>query len=189
MKYYNNMYRIIVYCVHLLFIRQEEEGEAEDEDAVAAEVDTADADADDECQVPASQMRQNSTTSRKSSVTFQSVSFEEPDFVATPRTTARSDLYTSSASISFATYRSASPSLSSSGGQLQQQHCSTAHNWDFSIAPVARRIASAAFCLCASKSDCCPPSPNRFDRDQWHRTRVHRPCCAPPACCTSFASA
>ncbi|XP_032582521.1 mitogen-activated protein kinase kinase kinase isoform X2 [Drosophila sechellia] len=100
---------------HCFFTRQEEEGEAEEEEEeVAAEVDTAEADAEDECQVPASQMRQNSTTSRKSSVTFQSVSFEEPDFVATPRTTARSDLYTSNASISFATYRSASPSLSSS---------------------------------------------------------------------------
>ncbi|KAH8420560.1 hypothetical protein KR009_011459 [Drosophila setifemur] len=43
------------------------------------------------------QVRQNSTTSRKSSVTFQSVSFEEPN-----------------ASISFATYQSSSPSLSSS---------------------------------------------------------------------------
>ncbi|XP_039498775.1 mitogen-activated protein kinase kinase kinase isoform X2 [Drosophila santomea] len=97
---------------HCFFTRQEEEGEGE---ADEAEVDTAEAEAEDDSQVPVSQMRQNSTTSRKSSVTFQSVSFEEPDFVTTtPRTTARSDVYTSNASISFATYRSASPSLSSS---------------------------------------------------------------------------
>ncbi|XP_016962784.1 mitogen-activated protein kinase kinase kinase isoform X2 [Drosophila biarmipes] len=96
---------------HCFFTRQEGEVDVEVEEA---EVDSLDADNEDESQPVISQMRQNSTTSRKSSVTFQSVSFEEPASVHTPPTTARSDLYTSSASISFATYRSASPSLSSS---------------------------------------------------------------------------
>ncbi|XP_016994713.2 mitogen-activated protein kinase kinase kinase isoform X2 [Drosophila takahashii] len=92
---------------HCFFTRQENDLEAE---AEADEAEVEEDSLEDEGQVPVNQMRQNSTTSRKSSVTFQSVSFEEP----TPATTARSDLYTSSASISFATYRSASPSLSSS---------------------------------------------------------------------------
>ncbi|XP_037727638.1 mitogen-activated protein kinase kinase kinase-like isoform X2 [Drosophila subpulchrella] len=97
---------------HCFFTRQEGEVDVEVEEA---EVDSLEADGEDDSQVPINQMRQNSTTSRKSSVTFQSVSFEEPASVHTPPpTTARSDLYTSSASISFATYRSASPSLSSS---------------------------------------------------------------------------
>uniref|UniRef100_A0A6P4EYV0 mitogen-activated protein kinase kinase kinase n=1 Tax=Drosophila rhopaloa TaxID=1041015 RepID=A0A6P4EYV0_DRORH len=94
---------------HCFFTRKEGEVEAEE-----FEVDSPEAEAEDDGQVPTSQMRQNSTTSRKSSVTFQSVSFEEPASVTTPPTTARTDLYTSSASISFATYRSTSPSLSSS---------------------------------------------------------------------------
>ncbi|XP_033238058.1 mitogen-activated protein kinase kinase kinase isoform X1 [Drosophila pseudoobscura] len=55
-----------------------------------------------------SQVRQNSTTSRKSSVTFQSVSFEEPTSTSTG--TAKADPYASSASISFST------SSSSTGG-------------------------------------------------------------------------
>ncbi|KAH8368023.1 hypothetical protein KR084_005729 [Drosophila pseudotakahashii] len=97
---------------HCFFTRQDGDGEVEPDEA---EVDSLEAaEVEDEGQVPANQMRQNSTTSRKSSVTFQSVSFEEPASAPTPPTTARSDLYTSSASISFATYRSASPSLSSS---------------------------------------------------------------------------
>ncbi|XP_032308915.1 mitogen-activated protein kinase kinase kinase isoform X2 [Drosophila ananassae] len=80
---------------HCFFTRQEgepldvgqdlddDEEEEEDEDAASTK--------------EPQQVRQNSTTSRKSSVTFQSVSFEEPN-----------------TSISFATYRSTSPSLSSS---------------------------------------------------------------------------
>ncbi|BFG00893.1 mitogen-activated protein kinase kinase kinase [Drosophila madeirensis] len=55
-----------------------------------------------------STVRQNSTTSRKSSVTFQSVSFEEPTPTSTG--TAKADPYASSASISFST------SSSSTGG-------------------------------------------------------------------------
>lgn len=97
---------------HCFFTRQEGEVDVEVEEA---ELDSLEADGEDDSHAPINQMRQNSTTSRKSSVTFQSVSFEEPASVHTPPpTTARSDLYTSSASISFATYRSASPSLSSS---------------------------------------------------------------------------
>ncbi|XP_017113230.1 mitogen-activated protein kinase kinase kinase isoform X2 [Drosophila elegans] len=96
---------------HCFFTRQEGDVEVEEVEAEAElEMNLPDVEVEDDGQVNASQMRQNSTTSRKSSVTFQSVSFEE----SAPTTTARTDLYTSSASISFATYRSASPSLSSS---------------------------------------------------------------------------
>ncbi|XP_017056153.1 mitogen-activated protein kinase kinase kinase-like isoform X1 [Drosophila ficusphila] len=98
---------------HYFFTRQGEDGELE----VEEEEEEEDSDAEVEDMPIANQMRQNSNTSRKSSVTFQSVSFEEPataNETATTPTTARSDMYASSASISFATYRFASPSLSSS---------------------------------------------------------------------------
>ncbi|KAH8245316.1 hypothetical protein KR032_008549 [Drosophila birchii] len=110
---------------HCFFTRQEEEEEDDDNNDQDEDEDSGDADS--------RQMRQNSTTSRKSSVTFQSVSFEEPaaGVVASPTATvaSRSELqYTSSASISFATYRSASPSslssssacTASSGGEVLQ---------------------------------------------------------------------
>ncbi|XP_017099375.2 mitogen-activated protein kinase kinase kinase isoform X1 [Drosophila bipectinata] len=81
---------------HCFFTRQE--GEPLD---VGQELDDEDEDEDEgeasTTEKEPQQVRQNSTTSRKSSVTFQSVSFEEPN-----------------TSISFATYRSTSPSLSSS---------------------------------------------------------------------------
>ncbi|KAH8345149.1 hypothetical protein KR059_006935 [Drosophila kikkawai] len=110
---------------HCFFTRQE--GEEDDQDQDDDDDDSGEA----EQSLDSSQMRQNSTTSRKSSVTFQSVSFEEPTGIVSPTATvaSRSELqYTSSASISFATYRSASPSslssssacTASSGGEVLQ---------------------------------------------------------------------
>ncbi|KAH8245763.1 hypothetical protein KR038_008406 [Drosophila bunnanda] len=110
---------------HCFFTRQEEEDDDnndQDDDEDSGEAEQS---------LDSNQMRQNSTTSRKSSVTFQSVSFEEPVGVGSPPATAasKSELqYTSSASISFATYRSASPSslssssacTASSGGEVLQ---------------------------------------------------------------------
>ncbi|XP_017064377.1 mitogen-activated protein kinase kinase kinase isoform X2 [Drosophila eugracilis] len=135
---------------HCFFTRQE--GDV-DRDVVDVDVESQDSEVEDEGQVPTNQMRQNSTTSRKSSVTFQSVSFEEPESVNTPPTTARSDLYTSSASISFATYRSASPSLSStstsasasasiasSGGEMIQNEVVNGYHMQENLMLTARRM-------------------------------------------------
>ncbi|KAH8289780.1 hypothetical protein KR054_010785 [Drosophila jambulina] len=117
---------------HCFFTRQE--GEEDDNNDQDDDDDDDDDSGEAEQSLDSRQMRQNSTTSRKSSVTFQSVSFEEPAVgvgVGSPTATAasRSELqYTSSASISFATYRSASPSslssasacTASSGGEVLQ---------------------------------------------------------------------